>query len=117
MYEGLLVAVAQNKPEIWKDPTRKKENIRSWSDLSLYRNRVWKGIDDLTKSLTDKKLRTIEKIPWFASRYTLEDVFFQASFEQAHHIGEIIAVYWQLGKTPPQMMYIPLITGIRASVK
>jgi uncharacterized damage-inducible protein DinB len=116
VYEGLLVAVAQSKPEIWNDKSRRKENIRSWADLSRYRERVWKGLDDLTSNLTEKKLRTVVRIPWFSSRYTLEDVFFQASFEGAHHIGEIIAAYWQIGKTPPQMMYIPLMTKIRASV-
>ena len=117
VHEGLLVAAAQNKPEVWKDPSRRKANIRSWSDLRRYRDKVWKGIDALAKGLTDKRLRRIVKIPWFSARYTLEDVFFQASFEQAHHLGEIIAAYWQIGKTPPQMMYIPLMKGIRASVK
>jgi uncharacterized damage-inducible protein DinB len=117
VHEGLLIAVAQNKPEVWKDPSRRKTNIRSWSDLRRYRDRVWKGIDDLTKGLTDEKLSRIVRIPWFSARYTLEDVFLQASFEEAHHIGEVIATYWQIGQTPPQMMYIPLMKKIRASVK
>jgi uncharacterized damage-inducible protein DinB len=117
VYEGLLVAVAQNKREVWKDPSRRKENIRSWRDLRRYREKVWNGIDDLTEGLTDKKLRRIVRIPWFSARYTLEDVFFQASFEQAHHVGEIIAAYWQMGRSPPQMMYIPLMKGIRSSVR
>jgi hypothetical protein len=27
------------------------------------------------------------------------DAFFQSSFEQTHHLGEIIGAYWQVGKT------------------
>jgi uncharacterized damage-inducible protein DinB len=117
VHESLLIAVAQGKREVWKELSRKPENIRSWSDLTNYRKRVWKGIDALIASLSDKKLDSIVKVPWFRARYTLEDVIFQASFEQAHHLGEIIGAYWQMGRTPPQMMFIPLMIGIRASVR
>ena len=117
VHESLLMAVAQGQKEVWKDPSRKRENIRSWKDLQNYRKRVWKGIDDLVASLSDKKLKSIQKIPWFSGSHTLEDVIFQASFEQVHHLGEIQAVYWQLEKTPPQMMYIPTMLGLRASVR
>jgi len=109
--------VAQKKPEIWEDPSRRRENIKSWEDLRRYRQRVWKGVDDLIATLSDKKLQSIVRIPWFRSRYTLEDVIFQVSFEKAHHLGEIIGAYWQMDKAPPQMMFIPLMTGIRASVR
>jgi uncharacterized damage-inducible protein DinB len=117
VHESLLVAVAQGRREVWKDPARKRENIRSWSDLRNYREQVWKEIDDLVASLSDKKLRSVMKVPWFTGRYNLEDVIFQASFEQAHHLGEIIAAYWQMEKTPPQMMFIPTMLGTRVSVR
>ncbi len=39
-------------------------------------------------------------------RYTVEDGCFQASFEQAHHLGEIIAVFWQQDWNPPPMTWI-----------
>ncbi len=117
VHESLLIAVAQDRPEIWKDPIRKRENIRSWSDLHSYRNRVWKGIDELIPKINEKSLRNAAKIPWFRGSYTLEDVIFQASFEQAHHLGEIIGAYWQMDKAPPQMMFIPTMTRIRASVR
>jgi uncharacterized damage-inducible protein DinB len=117
VHESLLIAVAQSKPEVWDDPARKRQNIRSWRDLRNYRRRVWKGIDELIPKINEKSLRRIVKIPWFQGRYTLEDVIFQASFEQAHHLGEIIGAYWQVDKAPPQMMFIPTMTRIRASVR
>jgi uncharacterized damage-inducible protein DinB len=117
VHESLLIAVAQGKREVWKDPARRRENIKSWSDLIRYRERVWKGIDDLTAGLTDVKLHRVAKVPWFPGRYTLEDVIFQSSFEQAHHLGEIIGAYWQMEKSPPQMMFIPTMLGLRSSTR
>jgi uncharacterized damage-inducible protein DinB len=117
VHDSLLIAVAQKRPEIWKDPARKRENIRSWEDLRNYRNRVWKGIDELIPKISEKSLRRVAKVPWFRGRYTLEDVIIQASFEQAHHLGEIIGAYWQMDKAPPQMMFIPTMTRIRVSVR
>ncbi|MDA4123181.1 MAG: DinB family protein [Thaumarchaeota archaeon] len=117
VHDSLLIAVAQGKREVWKDPARKRENIKSWGDLRRYRERVWRGIDDLTAGLTDAKLQRAAKVPWFSGRYTLEDVIFQSSFEQAHHLGEIIGAYWQMEKSPPQMMFIPTMLGLRSSTR
>jgi uncharacterized damage-inducible protein DinB len=117
VHESLLIAVAQRKREVWKDPIRRRENIKSWADLRRYRERVWRGIDDLTAGLTDAKLHGVAKVPWFPGRYTLEDVIFQSSFEQAHHLGEIIGAYWQMEKSPPQMMFIPTMLGLRSSTR
>jgi len=117
VHESLLVAVAQGRRDVWKDPARRRENVRSWSDLRRYRARVWEGIDDLMAVLSDAELHRIVKVPWIPGRYTLEDVFFQSSFEQAHHLGEIIGAYWQMGKAPPQMMFIPTLLGVRVSVR
>ena len=115
--ESLLVAVAQGRRDVWKDSSRRRENVQSWGDLHHYRARVWKGIDELMADLSDAGLHRIIKVPWIPGRYTLEDVFFQSSFEQAHHLGEIIGAYWQIDRAPPQMMFIPKLLGVRVSVR
>jgi hypothetical protein len=56
-------------------------------------------------------------VPWLKGKYTLEDVVFQATFEQAHHLGEIIGAYWQMDRAPPQMMWVPTLLGTRMSVR
>lgn len=117
VHEAWLIGSAQGRWDVFKDPSRKRENVRSWSDLRHYRERVWGGIDDLMAGLTDGQLRRRVKVPWFTGRYTLEDAFFQTSFEQAHHLGEIIGAYWQMDVAPPQMMWIPLMRGVRTSVR
>ncbi len=116
VHEAWLVAAAQDRWEVGKDPTRRRENVKSWADLRKYRDRVWSGIDLLMDDLSESRLKSRVKVPWMSGRYTLEDAFFQSSFEQAHHIGEIIGAFWQMDKAPPQMMWIPLQLGTRVSV-
>ena len=117
VHEIWLVAAAQQRwDEVVGYAGRRTEAVRSFQDLARYRQRVWKAIDPLVDSLTDRRLRGRVQVPWMRARYTLEDGFQQASFEQAHHLGEIIGAYWQMDRTPPQMMWIPLTTGLRVSV-
>ena len=116
VHEAWLVAAAQDRWEVGKDPSRRRENVKSWLDLRRYRERVWANIDVLIDGMTDRDLKRRVRVPWMSGRYTLGDAFFQSSFEQAHHLGEIIGAYWQVGKIPPQMMWIPTLLGTRVSV-
>jgi len=117
VHEAWFVAAAQNRWEVFDTPGRRPAEIRSWKDLERYKTRVWQGIDALMENLTDVQLDRRVRVPWIPGRYTMVDAFFQASFEQAHHLGEIIAVFWQMDKAPPQMMWIPTLTGVRVSVR
>jgi uncharacterized damage-inducible protein DinB len=117
VHEAWLVAAAQDRwKEVGSNPGRRPEAVRSFRDLGRYRTLVWEGVDRLMSGLTERDLRRRVKVPWIAGRYTLEDAFYQTSFEQAHHLGEVIAVYWQGNRVPPQMMWIPLLTGVRVDV-
>lgn len=116
VHEAWLVAAAQDRWDVGKDPSRKRENVKSWADLRRYRERVWANVDKLMAELSEERLSSRVRVPWMSGRYTLEDAFFQASFEQAHHLGEIIGAYWQMDKEPPQMMWIPLKLGTRVPV-
>ncbi len=115
--EAWLVAAAQDRWEVFDAPKRRPQDIRSFRDLRAYRGRVFTPITELTRGLTDRALERRVKVPWMPGRYTLEDGYFQAAFEQAHHLGEIIAVYWQHDRTPPQMMWVPTLTGSKVSVR
>jgi uncharacterized damage-inducible protein DinB len=106
VHEAWLVAVAQGRWEIFEVPGRRPDAIGSWKDLRQYRARVWSGIDGLMEHLTESKLGRRIKAPWMPGTYTLEDGFFQSSFEQGHHLGEVIGVYRQLDREPPEMTWI-----------
>ena len=117
VHEWLLVGGAQGKTELWSKPTRKQVDVRSWSELRLYRSLVWKEIEPLMAGLTESRLHRPVKVPWLPGKYDLEALFFQASFEQAHHLGEIIGAYWQINVAPPQMMWIPTLLKRKVSVR
>ena len=117
VHEAWLVGAAQGNWKVFEDPRRRKQNVRSFADLHEYRRRVWHATDPLAAKLTDRALVRRVHVPWMPGHYTLEDAFFQASFEQAHHLGEIIGAYWRENRTPPQMMWIPTLLGTRVSVR
>ena len=106
VHEAWLVAVAQGKWEVFDAPDRQPEDVRSIRDLRRYRARVWDGGAVLIAGLTDTKLRARVQAPWMPGRFTLEDAFYQVSFEQAHHLGEIIGALWQSNWRPPEMTWI-----------
>jgi uncharacterized damage-inducible protein DinB len=117
VHEAWLVAAAQDRwEEVFAKTNRRAEAVRSFSDLRRYRIETWQAIDGLMDGITEAALKRWIKVPWIPGRYTLEDAFYQTSFEQAHHLGEVIAVYWQMDKVPPQMMWIPLLTDVRVRV-
>jgi len=117
VHEIWLVAAAQDRwDEVLANPGRRPQAVSSFADLGTYRRTVWRGTDRLLGSLTDRALGRRVQVPWMPGRYSLADAFHQVSYEQAHHLGEVIAAYWQQDRTPPQMMWIPLQTGERVSV-
>ena len=65
----------------------------------------------MMKGLSESQLHRRVHAPWMPGRYTLEDAFRQVSYEQAHHIGEIIGVYWQADWNPPPMTWIENLPG------
>ena len=106
VHEAWLGAIAQGRWEIFDAPGRRSAEGRSWKEFGAYRDRVWSGVDALLPGLTERKLRQRVRAPWMPGRYTLEDAFFQTSVEQAHHLGEVIAAFWQRDWSPPPMTWI-----------
>jgi len=106
VHEAWMVAVAQKRWEIFDRPDRTKEAIDSWAKLRRYADRVWAEENALLAQLTEKKLAARLRAPWMPGSYTLVDAFFQTTIEEAHHLGEIIAIYWQNNWRPPAMTWI-----------
>lgn len=83
----------------------------TWAGFDAYSKQVWKGLADYYAKLTTAKLNRRAQAPWMPGVYTIGDAILQTTFEQAHHLGEIIGIYWQRDAEPPQMMWIPLMRG------
>ena len=84
------------------DPYR----LSSWNDIGRWKSRVWAGIDSGADKLTSRELRRTVRAPWMPGRYTVADAYFQTTLEQAHHLGEMIAMFWQMNRAPPEMTWI-----------
>jgi uncharacterized damage-inducible protein DinB len=80
----------------------------NWPELDAYSKKVWSELEAYYSKLTPQTLSRRAKAPWMPGSYTVGDAVLQTTFEQAHHLGEIIALYWQRDTEPPQMMWIPL---------
>ncbi len=92
-----------------KDP----RGIRSRPKIREYFNQVWVGIDAFLAGLSDRGLRRFVRAPWMPGKYSVRDALFQTTFEQAHHLGELIALYWQMDRPPPEMVWIVTIGQLR----
>lgn len=88
---------------LFQDPTR---NPTTWREFDTYARRVWSGIEETTRALTARSLDVRAQAFWMPGRYTVRDGFLQASFELAHHLGEIIGALWQDDRRPPDMTWI-----------
>jgi uncharacterized damage-inducible protein DinB len=85
-------------------------------DPRAYLRATWKGVDAYLEALDARELERVVKAPWMPGHYTVADVLMQCTFEQAHHLGEMIGAFWRVNKASPQMMWIPTLTGKKVSV-
>jgi uncharacterized damage-inducible protein DinB len=93
---------------LFADASRKPT---SWSGFNQYSRRVWAGLEKYFAGVTASDLSRKVKAPWMPGRYTAGDAVVQTSLEQAHHLGEIIALYWQMDREPPEMTWIDTQRG------
>ena len=68
--------------------------------------KVLAGVNVFLKGLDDNALSKKITAPWLEGEHELGDVLMQVTFEQAHHLGEIIALLWQVNTEPPEMTWI-----------
>jgi uncharacterized damage-inducible protein DinB len=82
-----------------------------WREFAPWARRVWAGERAFVEGLTPKELRRTIRAPWMPGRYTVADAVLQVSFEEAHHVGEIIAVLNQRDAKLPDMTWIDVTRG------
>ncbi len=83
----------------------------TWQGFNAYSRSVWSGVTAEVQRLTPAKLARRVRAPWMPGRYTVGDALLQTTFEQAHHLGEIIGLYWQRNREPPDMTWIDVNRG------
>jgi uncharacterized damage-inducible protein DinB len=103
---GYILAGRGSEPELerlFADPTR---HPKDWAGFSRYRRRVRALVDRFLASVTATDLPREVRVFWMPGRYTASDGLLQVSFEEAHHLGEIIGAMWQDDREPPEMTWI-----------
>jgi uncharacterized damage-inducible protein DinB len=88
---------------LFDDPRRHPKN---WKGFEEYSVRVWTGVEETLRELTPRVLARPVTAFWMPGHYTVRDGLFQATMEEAHHLGEVIAALWQDDRKPPDMTWI-----------
>ncbi len=88
---------------LFADPARKPGD---WAGFARYARRVWTEVDAYLATASKRALAAPVHVFWMPGRYVASDGLLQATFEQAHHLGEIIGVLWQDDVAPPEMTWI-----------
>ncbi len=106
VYSGWLNYNVYDKSSEIPHEKNDPDNYKSMKDVLKFKNEVWRGVEKFIQSLNDDLLQKKVSAPWLPGSHKVADVLMQVSLEQAHHIGEIIALFWQLNKEPPEMTWI-----------
>ncbi len=83
----------------------KGENYYSMKEAGVFMDKVLKNAETVLSTLTPEKLASNVQAPWFDVSIKMCDALMQITFEQAHHLGEIIALLWQRNIEPPEMTW------------
>jgi len=88
---------------LFDDPTR---HPKDWKQFDAYAARVWREVDVTLATLTPRTLGRKVHAFWMPGSYTVRDAVLQSTFEQAHHLGEVIGALWQDDIEPPPMTWL-----------
>jgi uncharacterized damage-inducible protein DinB len=112
---GYIIPGRNSDPELerlFRDPARRP---KTWAGFRAYERRVWALVDRCLDRLTPRELARPVHVFWMPGEYVVSDGILQATFEQAHHLGEVIAALWQDDQEPPEMTWIRVTRGRRGS--
>lgn len=87
--------------------------IETIRELRGYMDKVIEKERAFLAKLTDKDLDRPVQPEWKTHPHPLRDALMQVTFEQAHHLGELIALFWQIDIEPPEMTWIDVRLAIK----
>jgi len=105
VYDGWLNHARKGEPSGVPD-SELDEAYQSMEAMGRYMKHVETGVDALLQELDDQMQALPVKVEWMEREHSLADALMQVTIEQAHHLGEIIALLWQHNVEPPEMTWI-----------
>jgi len=106
VYNGLINYTATGKADMIPWEEHDYDNYHSMEQIQEFMSNVMRGVRSFIEELDDSKLAWKAKPPWMQEGHDVNDILMQVTLEQAHHIGELIALLWQMNIEPPAMTWI-----------
>ena len=106
VYNGLINHIALGRSDSIPWEKHDPNNYHSMSQIAEFMSAVWDGVASFIGDLNDSDLSKKITAPWMEREHEMSDFLFQVTLEQAHHLGEIIALLWQMNVEPPSMTWI-----------
>lgn len=106
VHDGWLNVTAQGASA---DPSMREKDfdeVQSMDELRGYMEKIIAKEGRFLAKLTDKDLDRGIQPEWKTRAHPIRDSLLQVTFEQAHHLGELIALFWQMDIEPPEMTWI-----------
>src|SRR5207244_12274365 len=113
VHDGWLNVTAQGTSA---DPAMREKDfdvVPSMDPLRAYLEKIIAKEASFLAGLKDKDLSRRVKPEWKERSHSLQDALMQVTFEQAHHIGELIALFWQIDVEPPEMTWIDVRLALK----
>lgn len=112
VHDGWLNVTAQDDSADPKVYDGDFDTLRTMADLRAYMEKVIAKERTLLASLKDPDLDRPVQAWWKKQPHPLRDALMQVTLEQAHHLGELIALFWQQDIEPPEMTWIDVRLAI-----
>lgn len=113
VHDGWLNVTAQGGSA---DPAMREKDFDEVPSMDALRDYMEHIIAKEARFLTQMKEKDLERgvqPEWKERPHALRDALLQVTFEQAHHIGELIALFWQQDIEPPEMTWIDVGLAIK----
>lgn len=88
---------------LFRDATR---HPKDWKGFASYQRRVRGMLEGYLTGLTPREMTRPVHAFWMPGDYTVSDAIVQTTFEEAHHLGEIIGALWQDDIASPEMTWL-----------
>jgi uncharacterized damage-inducible protein DinB len=106
-----IVRGRTSDPELEALFAERGRHPRDWAGFRTYDRKVWGLVEAYLRHLTPRELAKPVRVFWMPGTYVVSDALLQVTFEQAHHLGEIIGALWQDDVEPPEMTWIRVSQG------
>ena len=105
VHDGWLNVTAQGGSA---DPAMREKDFdeASIAELRGYLEKIIAKEESFLSGLKEKDLDRRIQPAWKERSHPIRDALAQVTLEQAHHVGELISLFWQQDVEPPEMTWI-----------